>query len=118
MPAQAATVPARSTTGDGPNPFSWRFTTPLFIGSATNHPAMPGFRGPDDLFGPTDPARMQGRRRLLNELDPAAGDGAERDWQALHRRAFELADGPGGRQVFELEREPARVRDRYGRHPL
>ena len=25
---------------------------------------------------------------------------------------------PGGRQVFELEREPRTVRDRYGRHPL
>src|SRR5439155_5276897 len=30
----------------------------------------------------------------------------------------ELATGPGGRQVFELEREAVTVRDRYGRHPL
>jgi hypothetical protein len=94
--------------------------SPLFIGSASNHPAMPGFRGPDDLFGPTEPARMQARRRLLDRLEPAASPAnrAARDWQDLHRRAFELANGPGGRQVFELDREPARVRDRYGRHPL
>jgi hypothetical protein len=92
--------------------------SPLFIGSAANHPAMPGFRGPDDLFGPTDPGRMHSRRRLLDDLDAAGGSPAEREWQELHRRAFELADGPGGRQVFELDREPARLRDRYGRHPL
>ncbi|HJT78552.1 MAG TPA: DUF1501 domain-containing protein, partial [Gemmataceae bacterium] len=42
----------------------------------------------------------------------------EREWDDVHRRAFELATGPGGRQVFELEREPATVCDRYGRHPL
>ena len=36
----------------------------------------------------------------------------------MHGRAFELANGPGGRQAFELEREPATVRDRYGMHPL
>jgi hypothetical protein len=93
--------------------------SPLFVGSATNHPAMPGFRGPDALFGPTDPERMKGRRHLLDRLDPTnEGIRATSEWQALHRRAFELANGPGGRQVFELEREPVQVRDRYGRHPL
>jgi hypothetical protein len=98
--------------------------SPLFVGSATNHPALANFRGPEELFGPTDPERMQGRRRLLEGVEaeaPASADEAgrvTREWQELHRRAFELANGPGGRQVFELDREPARVRDRYGRHPL
>jgi hypothetical protein len=95
---------------------------PLFVGSAANHPAMPTFRGPDELFAATDPDRMEGRRRLLDGLEPAASaDGAARaakDWQDLRRRAFELANGPGGRHVFELDREDPRVRDRYGRHPL
>jgi hypothetical protein len=96
--------------------------SPLFIGSAANHPAMPGFRGPEDLFGPTDPERMHSRRELLDRLAPAARSSADSrvtsDWDELHRRAFELANGPGGRQVFELHREPMAVRDRYGRHPL
>ncbi len=95
--------------------------SPLFIGSANNHPAMPGFRGPDELFALADPQRMQGRRGLLDRLEPAAAGeetSATREWQALRRRALELLNGPGGRQVFELEREPARVRERYGMHPL
>jgi hypothetical protein len=96
--------------------------TPLFVGSANNHPAMPEFRAPDELQPAVAPERLAGRRRLLQTVDsPArAGEGqrATRDWQDLHRRAFELASGSGARQVFELHREPARVRDRYGRHAL
>jgi hypothetical protein len=93
--------------------------SPLFVGSASNHPAMPGFRGPDELFAPADPARMKERRRLLDGLDSAHDESrATREWQDMHRRAFELVNGPGGRQVFEVDREPVSVRDRYGRHPL
>lgn len=95
--------------------------SPLFVGSAANHPAMPGFQAPD-LFAATEPERMQGRRRLLDSLDQSAsaseGIRVTQEWQELHRRAFDLATGPGGRQAFELEREPTTVRDRYGRHPL
>jgi hypothetical protein len=96
--------------------------SPLFVGSAANHPAMPKFRGPDELFGATEPERMEGRRRLLDSLQsPTNGSEANpvlREWQELHRRAFELANGPEARQVFEVHREPEAVRDRYGRHPL
>src|SRR5205814_6299200 len=35
-----------------------------------------------------------------------------------HRRAFELANGSGARQAFELDRESRAVRERYGMHPL
>lgn len=96
--------------------------TPLFVGSANNHPAMPNFRVPDELLAAVGPERMQGRRHLLAGLNPTNVTGAEnqatRDWQDLHQRAFELTTGPAGRQPYELEREPAAVRDRYGRHPL
>src|SRR5438270_13933461 len=43
---------------------------PLFVGSANNHPAMPGFRAPDELLPAVEPARLQGRGRLLTSLDP------------------------------------------------
>jgi len=95
---------------------------PLFIGAADNHPNMPNFR-PPDLFGPTDADRMRELNSLLDGLDPTAatrdgGDQAAKDWHDLRRKAFELAVDPRGRQAFELDREPAKVRDRYGRHPL
>ena len=96
--------------------------TPLFVGSATNHPALPGFKAPDELLPAVEPERLQGRRRLLDGLNPTASAGAAnratRDWQDLHRRAFELSNGPAAREVFSLEREPRSVRDRYGMHPL
>jgi hypothetical protein len=94
--------------------------SPLFVGSAANHPAMPNFRPPDELLPAVEPDRLQGRSRLLRRLSSVAGQSQEdrrtREWQDLHGRACELANG--GRQPFELAREPATVRDRYGRHPL
>ncbi len=96
--------------------------TPLFVGSATNHPAMPGFRAPEELQPAVTPDRLERRRRLLGAVTPAQRAGAPeraiQDWQDLHRRAFELANGPGAREVFELHREPRAVRERYGMHPL
>src|SRR5215831_6268657 len=42
---------------------------PMFIGTPNNHPAMPGFRGADELFAPVDTARMDGRQQLLAKLN-------------------------------------------------
>ena len=94
---------------------------PVFIGTPNNHPAMPNFRGSDELFAPADPERMKDRQQLLASLDASTRSGDNRlkqEWGDLQKRAFDLASGPGGRQVFQLEREPAKVRDRYGRTPL
>jgi hypothetical protein len=92
---------------------------PLFVGAADNHPAMPNFK-PPEMYEVREPDRIEGRRDLLNTLEPAAsrGDKSGKDWQDLRRKAFELVTGPDGRQAFELDREPAAVRERYGMHPL
>jgi hypothetical protein len=96
--------------------------TPLFVGSANNHPALPTFRAPDELQPAVEPERLRRRRSLLGALSPAESASragrATRDWEDLCRRALELTNGPEGRHVFELERETATTRDRYGRHPL
>ncbi len=96
--------------------------SPLFVGSANNHAALPTFRAPDELQPAVEPARLRDRRRLLASIDPAVsdrdGNQAARDWQHLHHRACELANGSGGRDVYDLRREPRAVRDRYGMHPL
>ena len=96
--------------------------SPLFVGSAANHPAMPTFKAPEELQAAVVTERMNDRRRLLDGLSPAVSVGeaqrATRDWQDLHSRAFELTSGPEGRLPFELDREPTSVRERYGMHPL
>jgi hypothetical protein len=96
--------------------------SPLFVGSANNHPAMPGFKAPNEFLPSVPPDRMHDRRQLLEGLNPgqtaAVDSRAVHDWQELRGRAFELASGSSGRQPFELEREPRAVRDRYGMHPL
>jgi hypothetical protein len=92
---------------------------PLFVGNANNHPALPTFRAPDELQPAVEPPRLRDRRRLLEAVNSICDTGqAARDWDNLQRRAIELANGRGGREVFELRREPAAVRARYGLHPL
>lgn len=96
--------------------------SPLFVGSAANHPAMPNFQAPDELQAAVAAGRMSDRRRLLDILSPAVNPGvaapATKDWQDIHSRAFELTSSAEGRLPFELDRETPEVRDRYGRHPL
>lgn len=96
--------------------------TPMFVGSASNHPAMPGFKPPEELLPAVPPERMIDRRRLLAGISPADASSLRHksttDWQDLHGRAFELANGTVARQAFDLEREPAKVRERYGMHAL
>jgi hypothetical protein len=95
---------------------------PLFVGSADNHPAKPNFKPPDVFTAASSAERMQGRRRLLDNLDRSASARAKgeagKQWQDMHRQAFELATSSGARRAFEVDREDPRVRDRYGRHPL
>lgn len=67
-----------------------------------------------------DPARRERRRRLLDgeSIHPETV-AATRDTQALdrfYRQALELMSSGEGRRVFDLEAEPARLRDTYGRH--
>jgi hypothetical protein len=96
--------------------------SPLFVGSATNHPAMPGFKAPDELLGVVPHERMQERHRLQGGLNPdastASGGRTLKDWQDVYGRAYELASGSAVRAPFELDREPPSVRERYGMHPL
>ena len=55
--------------------------------------------------------RLRGRNDLLGGLS-----GPHPMLDALRRRAGELVGSPAVRSAFDLSREPARVRDRYGRH--
>lgn len=73
---------------------------------------------PDDMGR----ARFQGRQSLLGELDArqrqAEKDGTFEALQASYRQAFALLTTARAKQAFDLEREPAALRERYGRHAM
>jgi hypothetical protein len=91
---------------------------PLFVGSAENHPALPGFKAPAEFAAAETPERMQGRRQLLHRLERTDGESQRGGWQDLHEHGFELATSAGPRRAFDVDREDPRLRDRYGRNPL
>lgn len=95
--------------------------SPLLIGTNSDNAASPNFHvrafePPKDVTQ----ERLEGRRLLLGALD----SGAEPDAGALYamrryqERAFDLLTGPDAQHAFDLHREPVKVRDRYGWHPL
>jgi hypothetical protein len=95
---------------------------PLRVGKGEANFARPDFRvtafdPPEGLTGD----RLLGRQRLLGGLDSAGGPtpGVAVDrFGKCRERAFELVTGPEARRAFDLSREPAKVREGYGRHPL
>lgn len=63
-----------------------------------------------DLPADVPADRLKSRRDLLAKLDP----GATAD--PLSQKAFELVNAPKVQAALNLDREPERLRDRYGRH--
>ncbi|MEE3368108.1 MAG: DUF1501 domain-containing protein, partial [Planctomycetota bacterium] len=92
---------------------------PVFVGSAKNHPAMETFE-PPPIYDLGDPDRLAKRRSLLSSLESKAlsSDAVGADWADLREKGYDAMTRPEGREAFEMDREPAKVRDRYGRHPL
>jgi hypothetical protein len=92
-----------------------RTRDPLFV---LRDPNAPTFALPELSCGPdVAPDRLDARRRLLDRLaDRAAGEGRGQEMSAFQARAFALLTAPATRKAFELEREPAPLRDAYGRN--
>jgi hypothetical protein len=97
--------------------------SPLRIGQDLDNPSVPGFRV-TALDPPKDiPAeRLVTRQGLLASLEPANSALLEKPQAAnlrrFQERAVDLVTGPEARRAFDLDQEPAAVRDRYGRHPI
>jgi uncharacterized protein (DUF1501 family) len=97
--------------------------SPLRVGTDLDNPSARGFRL--TAFDPppdSPPQRVRSRQRLLGRLESAnAGPARHAATEAFGRfqeRAIDLVTGAEARRAFDLEREPAAVRDRYGRGPL
>lgn len=104
---------------------------PAYLGSTVApfvidaDPNAPNFSVPDIVPPPALATnRLENRRELLRQLDRYQ-DSVERtanhharsvsDYQ---REAFNLMVSPDARRAFDLQAEPARLRDEYGRHTL
>ena len=92
---------------------------PVFVGSANNHPAMEKFT-PPKIYDLADEERLSQRRKLLGSIESSAlaKNALGRDWGDLREKAYDAMTRPEGREAFDLKREPTKVRERYGMHPL
>jgi uncharacterized protein (DUF1501 family) len=88
-------------------------------------PSAPDFAVPDIVPPPVLAAeRLGARRELLRRLDRyqrAVETQANRHARAVsdyQREAFNLIVSPAARRAFDIQQEPASLRDEYGRHTL
>src|SRR5262245_30154057 len=96
---------------------------PLLVGRRLDNPSAPGFRMKEfDPPAEVTSDRVRQRYELLQRVDSTANlaalPSAAQSMQKYQERAMNLIAGPDAQQAFDLEREPAKVRERYGRHPL
>ncbi|HMF19197.1 MAG TPA: DUF1501 domain-containing protein, partial [Gemmataceae bacterium] len=90
--------------------------SPLRVGTDLDNPSAPNFRfRAFDSAADVPVPRLLGRRDLLASFEQSSPAGNMRGFQ---ERAVDLISGPQARRAFDLEQEPPRLRDRYGRHPL
>jgi len=96
--------------------------SPLRVGTDLDNPSTPGFKVKAfDAATDVSTQRLLERQHLLASVEAAGQSPVGQSSGNLgqyRERAVDLLTGPEARTAFELEREPTRARDRYGRHPL
>jgi hypothetical protein len=97
--------------------------SPLRVGTDLDNPSAPNFRlTAFDPPGEIPTRRLLERKKLLAAVESSRARVAQtppgRALSRFQERAVDLVTGSETRRAFDLEREPATVRDRYGRHPL
>ncbi len=93
--------------------------SPLRVGTDLNNPSNPAFR----FTGFDPPAdlrreRLRDRWTLLEAMGSADAPGPQGNLRHFQERAIELVTGAEAARAFDLDLEPGRLRDRYGRHPI
>ena len=104
---------------------------PAYLGSTVapfvidTDPNAPNFSVPDIVPPPSIASdRLENRRELLRQLDryqESAERNANQHARAVsdyQREAFNLMVSPESRRAFDIQSEPARLRDEYGRNTL
>jgi hypothetical protein len=105
------------------------FGKAAYLGSAYNpfspdaKPTDPGFQVRTlRLPGRVDATRLDRRRQLLTDLDTARRDidlrGDLDGLDTFYRDALDMVTSPKAQRAFDVNAEPVRLRDRYGRNDL
>jgi len=92
--------------------------SPMLIGRDEENFSRPGFRVTD--FDPPQGVSEDRQRRRMALFDTEGGaglrDAGVNAFDAYQRQALDLVCGAEARRAFDVDQEPAGVRDRYGRH--
>lgn len=101
-------------------------TTPAYLGVShksfdTGDPSKPGFAPPNlKLVTGVDNRRLDDRRSLIEQFDRLRRDldlgGSLAGMDQFRAGAFNILTSAKVADAFDLSREPAELRDRYGRH--
>ncbi len=110
-------IPSQPTTYAGSGYLSSAFA-PFSLGS---DPANPGFTVQDlTLPGGIDPKRFTTRRSILDAVNDHFDTKEKSDnieaMDTFYQRAYSLISSQKAREAFNINAEPAKVRDEYGRN--
>jgi hypothetical protein len=105
--------------------FTWELGKSAFLGGRyesfkAGDPSQPNYQVQDLTTDGLTPARSERRTSLLAAVDGLArrveGNDQIATYDEFHTRAREMVLSPEARRAFAVDREPERLRDRYGRN--
>jgi hypothetical protein len=80
-------------------------------------PNAPDFALPELTLGPDiDPNRFDARRQLEMKLAATRRGSSADDLEGIRAKAYDLLTAPAMREAVRIDREPAKLRDAYGRN--
>jgi len=91
--------------------------------SVGGEPSQEGFKVQDlNLPAGIAPERMEARKSLLSAVDSHFASMEQSEvlgaMDSYYQRAYNLISSQDAREAFDIESEPAEMRDAYGRHPF
>ncbi|MBC7856360.1 MAG: DUF1501 domain-containing protein, partial [Pirellulaceae bacterium] len=90
---------------------------PLVVGNvAESAGAIPGLALTDDVPTVRMSSRLSLKESLDHSLETLSKNERAIDINRLYGQAYQMLSSPQARDAFNLDAEPARIRDRYGRH--